>query len=194
VLETSRLAHRQGLKNVLVTNGFVNEKPLRDLLPSIDAMNVDIKSMEGSFYRSVCSAGLDPVLRTVRIAHESGCHVEITNLVIPGLNDRDEHFDQLSGWIAGLSPDIPLHFSRYFPRYRMNTESTPVETLERARALAMEKLRFVFVGNITHESWGDTLCPKCGHTVIKRNGYTVNLDNFKSGHCGSCGAVLPIVC
>lgn len=193
VLEASKKARKLGLKNVLVTNGFVNERPLRDLLPFIDAMNVDIKSMEDSFYKSLCSGKLEPVLRTVRIAHEEGCHVEITNLVIPTLNDSDESFNKLVDWIADLGSDIPLHLSRYFPHYKLTMEPTPMETLARGRSIAMEKLNYVYVGNISHEGWGDTFCPNCHNRVIKRCGYSVDRSNFRDGKCGICGFRLPIV-
>ncbi len=198
VLDASKDGRKRGLKNVLVTNGFVNEEPLRALLPHIDAMNVDIKSMEGSFYKKLCSAWLEPVLQTVRLAHEAGCHVEITNLVIPALNDSDEHFHKLTDWISGLSPDIPLHFSRYFPHYKMTaeptSEPTSMETLSKARAIAMEKLNYVYVGNLAHEGWADTFCPECRKRVIQRYGYSIDLKNFKNGKCGFCHATLPIVC
>ncbi|MBI5185996.1 MAG: AmmeMemoRadiSam system radical SAM enzyme [Nitrospinae bacterium] len=193
VLEASREVRKLGMKNVLVTNGFVNEKPLRGLLPYIDAMNVDIKSMEDSFYKSLCSGRLEPVLRTVRIAHEEGCHVEITNLVIPTFNDSDGNFHELAEWIAGLDPDIPLHLSRYFPHYKLAVAPTPVETLARGRSIAMEKLNYVYVGNVSHEEWGDTFCPKCRNAVIKRHGYSVDRSNFRDGKCCICGAYLPIL-
>ena len=194
VLDTSREVRGLGLKNVLVTNGFVSEKPLRDLLPFIDAMNVDIKSMDASFYRTLCSGALDPVLRTARIAHAAGCHVEITNLVIPGWNDADEDFRKLADWMAELSPDIPLHFSRYFPNYKMTEAPTPVETLARARSIAREKLNYVYVGNLAHESWGDTFCPKCGECAIRRHGYETDDGELRNGKCGHCGFSLAVVC
>lgn len=193
VLDAAKEIHKLGLKNVLVTNGFVNENPFRALLPYIDAMNVDIKSMDDFFYKNLCSGSLEPVLRTVKIAREAGCHVEITNLVLPQHNDGEGHFERLTDWVAGLSPDIPLHFSRYFPNYKMTTGATPVETLARARSIAIKKLNYVFVGNIAHESWGDTFCPECKNRVIRRYGYTVDLDNFKNGKCVSCGFPLPVV-
>lgn len=194
VLDTSKEIRKRGLKNVLVTNGFINEEPLQSLLPYIDAMNVDIKSTEDPFYKELCSGWLEPVLRTVRMAHESGCHVEITNLIIPTLNDSDDHFHKLAGWISELSPDIPLHFSRYFPHYKMRTEPTPVETLSRARSIAMEKLNYVYVGNIVHEAWADTFCPECRKRVINRSGYSIDPQNLKNGKCGFCRALLPVVC
>ncbi len=193
VLETSKEIHKLGLKNALVTNGFINEKPLRALLPFIDAMNVDIKSMEGSFYQSICSGSLEPVLRTVQLAYEAGCHVEITNLVVTDLNDSEEHFHKLSDWISKLSPDIPLHLSRYFPNYKMTVAPTPVETLAMARSIALQKLNYVYVGNVSHEAWGDTICPKCGKCIIKRYGYAVDCSHLKDGKCDFCGHPLPIL-
>ena len=149
VLECSRLAKKNGLENVLITNGYVNLEPLEELLPFIDAMNIDIKSMDEEFYRKLCKGRLAPVLEAARRAHRS-CHIEITNLVIPTLNDRDDNFQMLRDWIfENLGQDTPLHFSRYFPCYKMKEPpTTPVETLKRAYEIAKKKLKYVYIGNV----------------------------------------------
>lgn len=148
VLETARLAREEKLENVLVTNGYVTPQPLEELLPYIDAMNIDIKSIEDGFYRKVCSGSVAEVLTTIKTSVKS-CHVELTNLIIPTLNDRDDHFERLTDWIyENLGAHVPLHFSRYFPCYKMTLPPTPKETLERAAAIARKKLKYVYVGNV----------------------------------------------
>jgi len=149
VMDTAKLAKEKGLKNVLVTNGYINEKPLKELLPFIDAMNIDLKAFDEKFYKEICKGDLGTVLKTIKIASTS-CHIEITNLVIPGFNDTTKHFENLVNWIKeNIGADIPLHFSRYFPHYKMKTSSaTPIETLEQAYEIAKRKLRYVYLGNI----------------------------------------------
>ncbi|MFA5165279.1 MAG: AmmeMemoRadiSam system radical SAM enzyme [Candidatus Omnitrophota bacterium] len=148
VLDTAKLAKKAGLENVLVTNGYVNPGPLAEILPLIGAMNIDLKSIDDGFYRKYCKGSLGPVLSTIKTSAKS-CHIEITNLVITGLNDTDADFKKLSGWICdNAGPETPLHFSRYFPCYRMDLPITPKETLERARGIAREKLENVYLGNI----------------------------------------------
>lgn len=191
VLETSKLIHQAGLKNVLVTNGEINEKPLRQLLPFIDAMNVDVKSMDDSFYKKFCGGGVEPVLRTVKISKDF-CHLEITNLVIPTLNDSPEKIENLCSWLARLDDNIPLHFSRYFPQYKMNIPPTPEETLQKAREIALGQLKYVYVGNVTRNDWADTHCPQCQKTAIIRRGYRIQFINYKDGHCITCHTPLNI--
>ena len=148
VYDTARLAHTQGLKNVLVTNGYVNQKPLEELIGFIDAMNIDVKSMEEAFYQKYCQGKLAPVLRTAEFSTKK-CHIEITNLIIPTLNDREEDFQKLTDWIKDkLGRDTPLHFSRYFPTYKTDISPTPIETLKRAEEIAKKKLRYVYLDNI----------------------------------------------
>ncbi|MCM8813060.1 MAG: AmmeMemoRadiSam system radical SAM enzyme [Candidatus Omnitrophica bacterium] len=148
VRECAPAARQAGLDNVLVTNGYICREPLRELLPYIGAMNIDIKAMDDEFYRQRCRGSLAPVLETI-ITAKQHCHVELTNLVIPTLNDRDEHFVRLADWISRYAgADTPLHVSRYFPCYRAALPPTPRETLERAYALARRKLKFVYVGNV----------------------------------------------
>ena len=148
VLDTAQVAKNEGLKNVLVTNGYINPEPLRELMPFIDALNIDLKSMEDSFYRKYCSATLPPVLETIKTAAKSA-HVELTNLVIPTLNDKEENFAKLRDWIfENLGAEVPLHFSRYFPCYKMRIPPTPLKTLEKAREIVVQKLKYVYLGNI----------------------------------------------
>jgi len=148
VYETSRLAKENGLFNVLVTNGFISKEPLEDILPYIDAMNIDVKAYTSRFYNEICAATLDNVKQTVEISAKR-CHVELTTLVIPEMNDSIEEIGEMSRWIASISPDIPLHLSRFFPNYKMKDKPpTPRETLVKARDKALESLKYVYLGNI----------------------------------------------
>jgi pyruvate formate lyase activating enzyme len=193
VLECSELAREKGLVNVLVTNGSINHEPFAQLAPFIDAMNIDIKSMDPEFYRKICSSKLEPVLATCRAAREAGIHVEITNLVIPTLNDSDEHFNKLVDFVAGLGPDVPLHFSAYFPTYKMTIDPTPVSALLRAREIASEKLFYVYLGNVVVSDGSNTDCPQCGNTLISRKGYTTSIKGIKDGKCDNCGRKVDVV-
>jgi pyruvate formate lyase activating enzyme len=193
VLDCAKLAREKGLKNVLVTNGLINPEPLQALLPWIDAFNLDVKSMSEEFYQKICKGPLAPVLHTAEVASKS-CLVEITNLIIPTLNDSDEDFQHLVDWIGEkLGADTPLHFSRYFPHYRMQIHSTPVETLMRAWEIAKEKLSYVYVGNIMDQASNSTYCPHCRHLLIGRDGYRILKLGFKDGKCESCGQAVRII-
>ncbi|SHJ13127.1 AmmeMemoRadiSam system radical SAM enzyme [Desulfofundulus thermosubterraneus] len=192
VYDTARLAREEGLKNVLVTNGYVNEEPLRQILPCIDAMNIDVKGFTDEYYRGTCAGHLEPVLRAVEIAHEH-CHVELTTLLVPGLNDSEEEIRRLVDWVAGLDPDIPLHFSRYFPNYKFDLPPTPLETLQKAREIALEKLRYVYIGNAPELGGSDTLCPACGETLIRRTGYRVQVRGLAGNRCRYCGREVKLV-
>jgi len=193
VSETAKLAKAGGLKNVLVTNGYVSEGPLRELLPFIDAMNVDIKSMSEQFYRELCRGRAEPPRRTVEIAKEAGCLVEITNLVIPNWNDSEEALAGLVDWAAGVDLDMPVHFSRYHPDYKMTEPPTPPETLLRAREMARKKLHYVYVGNLRGGEGEDTYCCNCGEPVVERRGFAVSRIRVVGGHCELCGGSVPIL-
>ncbi|MBI4733404.1 MAG: AmmeMemoRadiSam system radical SAM enzyme [Rubrobacteridae bacterium] len=147
VMEVAKLVKAEGMSNILVTNGYVMPEPLRDLLPYVDAMNIDIKGISEKFYRRL-QGHIGPVLKTAETAKKY-CHIEITNLIIPGLNDSKDDIKKLVDWIAGaLGADTPLHFSRYFPTYKANEPSTGLDVLYMAEKIAREKLEFVYLGNI----------------------------------------------
>lgn len=193
LLDTGALLHEAGFVNVLVTNGYINEEPLRRLLPLVDALNIDIKSIDDAFYRTHCKAHVGPVLRTARMAKESGCHVEVTNLIIPTLNDDDETIEGLIQWVAELGVDTPLHFSRYFPHYHCDLPPTPTETMKRVYERARRHLPYVYVGNISIPEASDTHCPQCGSLLISRLGYSTRIDRLKDGRCQECGRPSDIV-
>lgn len=187
LLEAGALAREHGLMNVLVTNGIVNEAPLKELLPLVDAMNIDLKSMRPEFYRTYCHVdGLEAVRRTTELAAAES-FIEITNLKIPGLNDSEEETRQLVDFVAGLSPSIPLHFSAYYPTYKMTIERTPVATLERAWEIAREKLHYVYLGNVGSVGDSNTYCPDDGHLLVRRLGYSAEVVGVEDGACARCG-------
>ncbi|MEI6863626.1 MAG: AmmeMemoRadiSam system radical SAM enzyme [Candidatus Omnitrophota bacterium] len=148
VLETAKLARQNGLKNVLVTNGYVNMEPLEEMLPYIDAMNIDIKSFDEDFYMKTCGGRLKPILEVVKRSARA-CHIELTNLIIPTLNDSKASIKKMVDWVYdNLGAETPLHLSRYFPCYKMDLPPTPIETLKMAERIAKEKLKYVYLGNI----------------------------------------------
>ncbi len=148
VLDTAKLARKNGLENVLVTNGYVNPGPLAAILPYIDAMNIDLKSIDEEFYLKICKGRLPPVLEVIKTAARS-CHIELTNLLIPTLNDSRESITRLVDWIdENVGHHVPLHFSRYFPCYKLSIPPTPIETLRMAEEIARKKLKYVYLGNV----------------------------------------------
>ena len=186
VYDTAKLVREAGLKNVLVTNGYISEEPLKELLPYIDAMNIDVKAFTEDFYRSTCAGQLEPVKRTVEIASRQ-CHVEITTLLVTGLNDSPEEITRLVNWLSGLSPNIPLHFSRYFPNYKLDLPPTPEKSLQQAREIALQQLRYVYIGNAPDLKASSTYCPGCGAMLLDREGYKVKLLGSADGTCPRCG-------
>jgi pyruvate formate lyase activating enzyme len=200
IMEVGAKIREHGLKNVMVTNGYMEPAPLADLLTIVDAMNIDIKSMRQEFYRRLCKADLAPVLKTCETVKKH-CHLEITNLIIPNENDSDEELRDLVNFIADtLGKDTPLHFSRYFPRHQMRTAATTADTLMRAWNIAKERLEYVYVGNIDAKEKANTYCPKCNELLIERRGYNIkknkNLivsENSNFGRCKTCGHITNII-
>lgn len=194
VLATAPLAREAGLKNVMVTNGFIRPEPLQELLPWIDAWNIDVKGFSLEFYRKVVHGDYRPVLKTAAAAVEAGSHVEITTLLVTGLNDDPTELEELAEWVAtNLGVDTPLHFSRYFPRYRLEAPPTPMETMARARNMARKHLHYVYLGNVADPEANNTYCPVCGELVIRRTSYHVSLPGLDGRICRSCGSELAIV-
>ena len=186
LMDCARAARENRLQNVLVTNGYINPDPLREILPLIDAANIDIKTFRSETYGAKCSGTLRPVLDTVERFLFSKKHVELTYLVIPSLNDRLEEIGDLIGWVASLSREIPLHFSRYFPAYQYKERSTPDEHLQKFYQAAREKLDYVYLGNFQDEMTSRSSCPHCGSALVKRVGYTVFRENLGDGICRNC--------
>jgi len=149
MLDTAKLAQKKNLKNVLVSNGFVNPGPLKKLCKYLDAANIDLKSMRDEFYRKICDAWLEPVLKSIKILCKEKIHVEITTLIIPGENDSKEEIEKIAKFISGVDKKIPWHISRFFPMYKMNDKkATPFDTLEKAEKIGKKYLRYVYIGNV----------------------------------------------
>ncbi|NLW07727.1 MAG: AmmeMemoRadiSam system radical SAM enzyme [Clostridia bacterium] len=194
VADTAQLAREAGLKNVMVSNGFIEPEPLAELLPWIDAWNIDIKGFNQEFYRKVVRGSYQPVLRTAAVARQAGAHVEITTLLVTGLNDDLEEIAELAQWVAGeLGVDTPLHLSRYYPQYRLKAPPTPLATMYQARQLAQQHLHYVYLGNVADPEVNNTSCPACGATVIRRLSYQVNLSGLDGESCRACGSKLAII-
>ena len=191
--DTGKLAREAGLANVLVTNGFINPEPLAELLPFVDAMNIDIKSIQDDFYRDLCSGRVKPVLDTAVAARKS-THVEITNLIIPEHNDSHRDLALLADWIAAnLGNDTPVHLSAHFPRHRLRAKSTPPETLHMAYEIFRQHLHFVYLGNIVSDEGCNTTCRSCGNMLVERRGYAINASGLNGSTCSSCGAENNII-
>ena len=189
-LDSAVKVREAGLKNVLVTAGYANAKPLKRLFRHIDAANIDLKAFSDKFYHDICGeATLKPVLNAMVLAKSMGVLVEVTNLLIPTLNDKDEEIGKLCRWVKeNLGPETPLHFSRFYPNYRMrNLPPTPAKTLLRAREIARAAgLRHVYIGNLTIADAANTFCPSCRKLLVRRRGYLVQENHLDNGKCPAC--------
>ncbi len=193
LLDTMPLVREQGGKNVMVTNGYIMPEPLQELLPYIDAMNIDLKSIQNEFYLKITGGRLRFVQDTIVKSFEAGVHIEITNLLITGLNDSPEQIAELVNWVASISPHIPLHFSRYFPTYKLTNPPTSLEVLKSAYKIGKERLDYVYVGNIDISGTSDTVCPSCGTLLISRYGYSTQIVGLDESRCASCGQKINII-
>lgn len=186
--DTSRLAAKKGIKNVLVTNGYESDEALNLLKPYLSAMNIDLKSFNDEFYKKTCKARLQPVLETIRLAHKLGIWIEITTLIIPGKNDSDAEIKKIANFISGIDKNIPWHITAFHPDYKMsNVPSTSHNALDKAYNVGKKAgLNYVYIGNIDDDERSNTYCPKCSSLLIKRNGYHTTIENFDNGICSKC--------
>ena len=194
--DASKLAKENGLYTVYVSNGYINEDPLREISPFLDAINVDVKAFDDGFYKQVCKARLEPVLKTCELAKELDIHLEVTYLVIPGYNDSVDEVRQFCGWVVEkLGISTPVHFSRFHPDYNMTDVSvTPIETLLKIYDVAKESgILYPYLGNVPRGEYENTICPICGSICIGRCGYSVSLNAIRDGKCVKCGASIPLV-
>jgi len=193
IIDVAKVGKPKGLSMVAVTNGYINPEPLNELLDYIDAMNIDLKAMDDEVYRKLIGGRLEPVLNTVRTSAKR-ILIEVTNLLIPGVNDSDDQIKRLVDFIADVDPKIPVHFSRYFPAWKFNAPPTPVKTLLRAREIASEKLEYVYLGNVYIPDAEDTFCPYCGNKLVSRSGfYAKKVGITEDGKCSKCGKDVDIV-
>lgn len=185
----AKLAHERQLKNVFVSNGYMTPEVTHHLSSVLDAINIDIKAFTDDFYRKVCKARLQPVLDNVRLMHELGVWVEVTTLLIPGLNDSPEELREIAKFIKDVDPGIPWHVSAFHPTYKMlDRNSTPVETLNIARKIGLEEgLHYVYEGNIPGRGGENTYCPSCGKELISRYGFSIRENRISDGCCSDCG-------
>ena len=186
-LETAKLARKKGIKNVIVSNGFINEEPFKEFCKYLDGANIDLKGFTEEFYKKVCCAKLEPVLNSLKILKEKNVWLETTNLIIPTLNDDLKRIGEMCKWIKdNLGADVPLHFSRFFPYHKLNNVNpTPAETLVKARDIAKKiGINYVYIGNIFIEGADNTYCPKCGELLIERVGFNILQNNIKNAKCG----------
>jgi pyruvate formate lyase activating enzyme len=192
--DTAEIARNEGVRNVWKSNGYIEEVPLRKLCGVIDAANIDLKSFDQEIYARLNAGQLAPVLRTLKIFHEMRVWLEITNLVIPGWTDDLEMIRRMCSWLRtnGLD-DVPLHFSRFVPLYKLNRVApTPVKRLEEAHAVALDEgLKYVYIGNVPGHSAEHTYCHHCRKMIVERRGYSIQVSHIKNGRCGFCSTVVP---
>lgn len=187
------LAHEKKMKTVMVSNGYINREPLTDLSPHLDAANIDLKCFDNASYKQLTSGGLHPVLRTLKTLKEKNIWLEITSLLIPGYNDSTEMISKMCAWLVenGFS-DTPLHFSRFFPTYRLTDRpATPENLLLQAKMIAESAgIKYVYIGNLPHLQGENTVCPHCNNLLVERHGFNVTKNRLAGGKCNVCGETI----
>jgi len=194
MVAVATLAKEAGLLNLIHTAGYIQEEPLKELSGKLDAVNVDLKGFDPAFYREVVGGELGPVLDTLTLLRDAGVHIEITNIVIPTLNDDMGKISQMCKWIISeLGTGVPVHFARFYPLYKLSDlPRTPVSTLDKARNTALDAgLKFVYVARVTGHEGENTFCPGCGETIIKRVGFVIDEIHLENGKCNYCGTDIP---
>ncbi len=192
MLDTARIANSRGLKNVMVSNGFINEKPLNELFLYMDAFNIDLKAFDDNFYKLIVKARIEPVLRSIHQIAKSGKHMELTSLIIPGLNDNKEQFSEMIAWISNVcGSDQVFHLSRYFPNHKMQQSATPLISIEELMGIARLKLHYVYPGNTGLSFDSNTYCSNCQELLIERNLYSTSIKGLTEGYCINCHSDIP---
>jgi len=188
--DVAALAKRRGIRNLFITNGYISEGALREIAPLLDGANVDLKSMSDDFYRRICGARLEPVLRAIRLYKELGIWTEVTTLLIPTLNDGEEELRAIARFIKGVGEEIPWHISQFYPMYKLlDLPRTPAEALMRAREIGLEEgLRYVYTGNVPGLEGENTYCYNCGELLIRRVGFSILGNRLKGSKCPRCGS------
>jgi pyruvate formate lyase activating enzyme len=192
-LDTGRLAAQEGIKNIFVSNGYMTEECLREISPDLHGANVDLKAFNEDFYRSQCGAKLEPVLKSLETMKDLGVWLEVTTLLIPGLNDSEHELRELARFLAALDPDIPWHISRFHPTYRLTqVRHTPAESIHRAKEIGTEEgLNYVYTGNLPGDEGEKTFCHGCGDLIIDRVGFSIRKNRIKENACPKCGVKIP---
>ncbi len=194
-VDTAELLHREGLKTVAVTAGYISEEARSWFFNAMDAANIDLKAFTEDFYRKNCFGRLKPVLDTLKyVANETNTWLEITTLLIPGENDSPEEIDAMTAWIAdNLGKNIPLHFSAFHPDFKMRDKPvTPLNTVVRAMDIAKKNgINYIYAGNVVYPQGEITRCHNCGAELIKRNWYQIDMDKITAGTCPECGTQIP---
>jgi len=189
--ETAKLAKAKGIQNIFVTNGYMTAEALKMMSPYLDAANVDLKAFNEDFYKTYCKAKLEPVKESLRLMKSLGIFVEVTTLLIPGLNDDKTELENLAAFIAhDLGPETPWHISRFRPTYKLTDRPrTPVATLIKAMEIGIKAgLKYVYIGNVPGENGEKTFCYQCGQTLIDRWGFSVRENLVKNDQCSYCSA------
>lgn len=196
-LDSAKIARKEDIKTIYVTNGYMSEESFQEIKPYLDAANINLKGMTEKFYQDLCEARLEPVLDTIVKMHDAKIHIEITNLMIPGYNDSDEDIRSLVKFMADeVGVEVPLHFTRFFPQYQMQElPPTEIKYLEKAHKIARDAgMKYVYIGNVPTADGENTYCPECGETVIQRDGFSVMSDKIKETRkCPRCKADIDIV-
>jgi len=194
MLAVAKIAQQEGIKTVMISNGYINEAPLKELCKYITAIKVDFKGYSEEFYQKIVRGKLQPVLDTMKRIRQEKVWLEIVNLLIPKHNDAPEQIAGLCHWVmAELGPNVPVHFSRFHPQYLMkNLPPTSTKTLKKAYEIAQKTgLNYVYLGNIPQRTTDDTFCPKCNSILIERKGYSVTIKGMEKNHCRQCGEIIP---
>jgi len=191
-LDTMKLAKKEGIKNIWVSNGFMTEKALNLIAPYLDAINIDLKSFSKDFYQKICKGQLNPVKENIQTIWKMGIWIEVTTLIIPGLNDSRKELEQIAKFLVGISKDLPWHISAFYPCYKMlDRPSTPEEALITAYEIGKKSgLRYVYTGNIPNSNYESTFCPKCNTLIIERWGMEILENNLENGKCPKCKTII----
>ncbi len=192
-VDTARLAVKEGIRNIFVSNGYMTDGCLMDIHPDLHGINIDLKAFSERFYKEQCGARLEPVLNSIKKARGLGIWVEVTTLLIPGLNDSDGELRDIAGFLAGVDPEIPWHISRFHPTYRLtDRHPTSAEDIHRARDIGRSSgLKYVYTGNLPGDDGEKTFCHACGGLLIDRYGYSIRKLTIRDGRCPECNAEIP---